>query len=215
MRWAVLWHCFRWKGLIRQEEESKIPNLYISTLFNNASVWLCPVKLACLENFLPIQFSCSVLSYSLWPHGLQHTRPHCPSASPRVFPSSCSLCWWFSPAISSSDALFSFCSQSFPVSETFPMSQFFTSGGQSIGASASALVLPVNIQGWSPFRLTGLISLLAKGPSGVFESTTVQRYQFFGAEPSLWPNSHIHTWLLEKPKLWLYGTFAAEWCLCF
>ena len=134
-------------------------------------------------------FSLPVMSDSLQLHGLQHTRPHCPSASHRVFPSSCSLCWWFSPAISSSDALFSFCSQSFPVSETFPMSQFFTSGGQSIGASASALVLPVNIQGWSPFRLTGLISLLAKGLSGVFESTTVQRYQFFGVLPPLYSAS--------------------------
>ena len=97
----------------------------------------------------------------------------------------------------------------------FPMSQFSASGGQSIGASASASVLPMSIQGWFPLALTGLISLLSKGLSGVFSSTTVQKRQFFGIYPSLWPNSHIHTWLLGKPQLWLDGPLLAKWHLCF
>ena len=126
---------------------------------------------------------CPVLSDSLWPHGLQLARPPCPSPSPGVCPSSCSLHHWCHPAISSSDALFSFCPQSFPASGIFPMSWLFAPDDQNTGASAS--VLPVNIQGWSPLRLTGLISLLSKGLSGVFSSTTVRRHQFFGVLPSL------------------------------
>ena len=89
--------------------------------------------------------------------------------------------------------------KSFPASGSFPMGQLFASGGESIRASASASVLPMNIQGWSPLGLTGLISMLSKGLSSVFSNTTVQKYLFFGAQPSLWFNSHIHTWLLEKP----------------
>ena len=145
-------------------------------------------------------FSCQVVSNSLRPHGLQQARPPCPSPSLGVCPSSCSLHWWCYPAISSSDALFSFCPQSFPALGAFSMSHLFTSDVQNTGASASASVLSVNIQDWSSLRLTGLISLLSKGLSGVFSSTTVQKHQFFkGAKPSLWPNSHIHTWRLEKP----------------
>ena len=106
-----------------------------------------------------------------------------------------------------------FCPQSFLASGSFPMSWLFTSGGQSIGASAS--VLPMNIQGWFPFWLTGFISLQSKGLSRVFFSTTVRKYQFFGAQLSSWSNSHIHTWLLEEPQLWLYGPLSAKWCLCF
>ena len=87
--------------------------------------------------------------------------------------------------------------------------------GQSTGASASASVLPINIQDWFPLGLTGLISLLSKGLSRVFSSTTDQKHQFFSAQPSLWPNSHIRIWLLEKPQLWLYGPLSAKWCLCF
>ena len=98
------------------------------------------------------------MSDSLWPHGLKHTRPRCPSPSPRVCPSSCSLHWWCHPAISFSEALFSFCLQSFPASGTFPVSQFFTLGDQSIGVSASASVLPMNIWDWFPLVLTGYIS---------------------------------------------------------
>ena len=99
-------------------------------------------------------------------------------------------------------SLFS-CLQSFPISGSFPMSQFFTSGGTIIGASASASVLPTNIQDWFPLGLTGLISLQSKGLSRVFSNTTVQKHQFFGAQPSLWFNSHIHAWLWEQPLLWL------------
>ena len=106
---------------------------------------------------------------------------------------------WVGDAIQTSHPLspFSSCLQYFPASGSFPMSQLFTSGGQSIGASALASVLPMNIQGWSPLGLTGLISLLSKGLSRVFSKTTVQKHQFFGAQPSLWYNSHINTWLLD------------------
>ena len=108
---------------------------------------------------------------------------------------------WYHPTISPSVIPFSSCLQSFPASGSFSMSQFFTSGSQSIGASASASVLPMNFQDWSPLGLTGLISLLSKGLSRVLSNTTVQKHQFFGAQLSLWSNSYIHTWLLEKPQL--------------
>ena len=121
------------------------------------------------------------MSDSLWPRGLQHARSHCPSPSPGVCPSSCPLHQWCQLAISSSDALFSFCPQSFPAPGTFPMSWLFTSDDQNTGASVSASVLPTIIQGWFPLRLIGLISFLSKGLSGLFSSTTVQRHQFFGA----------------------------------
>ena len=115
-------------------------------------------------------FSHPVVYNSLWSHGLQHVRPPCPSPSPGVCPSSCSLHLWCHPAVSSSDALFSFCLQSFPASGTFPMSLLFISDDQNTGASASVSGLPTNIQGWSPLRLTDLISLLPKGISGVFST---------------------------------------------
>ena len=115
---------------------------------------------------------------------------------------------------SSSDARFS-CPQSFPASGSFPMSWLFTSGDQSIGASASGSVLPMNIQGWFPLGVTGLIFLLSKGLSRVFSSTRIQKYQFFGIQPSLWSSSPSHTWLLEKLWLWLYGSLWEKWCLWF
>ena len=146
-----------------------------------------------------VQFSCSVVSDSLRPHGLHHTRLPCPSPAPGVYSNSCPLSWWWHPAISSSVIPFSFCLQSFPASGSFPMSQFFASAGQSIGISASASVLPMNIQDWFPLGWTGWISLLSKWLSGVFSNTTVQRHQFFSIQLSLQSNSHIHTWLLEKP----------------
>ena len=124
-------------------------------------------------------FSLPVVSNSLWSHGPQYARSPCPSPSPEVCPSSCPLHRWCDPAISSSDALFPFCPQSFPASETFPMSQLFTSDDQYTRASASASVIPMSIQGWFPLRLTGLISLLTKGLSEDFSSTTVQRHQSF------------------------------------
>ena len=140
----------------------------------------------------------SCVSNSLWLHGLQHTRLLCPLPSPGVCPSSCSLHWWCCPAISSSDTLFSFCPQFFPASETFPISHLFALDDQNNGASDSASVLPVNTQGWSPLRLTDLISFLSKVLSGVFSSTTVPRHQFFGLLPSLWSSSH-KTWPQARP----------------
>ena len=147
---------------------------------------------------LLLLFSFPVISHSLQLHGLQHARLPCPSPSPRVCPSSCSLHWWCHPAISSSDTLFSSCPQSFPASGTFPMSCLLTSDDQNTETSASASVFPVNIQGSSPLRLTGLISLQSKGLSGVFSSTTVRRHQFFGNLPSLWSSFHNHKWPLRR-----------------
>ena len=131
--------------------------------------------------------------------GLQLARPPCPSPTPGACSNSCPLSRWWQPAISSSVIPFSSCLQSFPASESFPMSWLFTSGGQSIGVSVSASVLPMNIQSWFPLGWTGLISLLSKVLSRVFSSTTVQKHQFFGAQPYLWSTCHIHTWLLETP----------------
>ena len=127
----------------------------------------------------------SHLSDSLLPLGLQHARLPCPLLSPRVCLNSCPLSWWCHPTILSSVAPFSSCLQSFPASRFFPVSQLFASGGQHIGASASASVLPMSIQGWFPLGLTGLISLLPKGFLRVFSSTTVQKHQFFSVQPSL------------------------------
>ena len=132
-------------------------------------------------------------------HGLHHTRLPCPSPSPGVRSNSCPLSWWCYLTISSSATPFSPCPQSFPISRSFPTSKFFTSGGQIIGTSASASVLPMNIQSWFPLGLTGLVSLLSRGLSRVFSSTTVWKYQFFQTQPSLWSNSHTLTWLLKKP----------------
>ena len=126
-------------------------------------------------------FSCSVMSDSLWPHGLQHARLPCPSLSPRVCSNSCPLSRWRHPIISSSVLPFSSGPQSFPASGFFSMSQLFVLVGRSIRASASASVLPVNIWGWFPLGLTGLISLQSKGLSRVFSNTTVQKHQFFTA----------------------------------
>ena len=248
-------------------------------------------------------FSCSVMSESLWPHDLQHTRLPCPSLSPGVCPNSWPWSQWCYLSISSSVTPFPFCPQFFPVSGFCPTSWLFASGGQSIGASASASVLPMNIQSWLPFSsvsvqslscawlfvtpwttalqasrsiinsqslpklmsmesvmpsnhlilcrpllllpsifpsirifsnesalrmrwpkywsfsfsispsneysewfplgLTGLIALQSKGLSRVFSSTTIWKHQFFSTQPSLWSNSHIHIWLLEKPYLWV------------
>ena len=121
----------------------------------------------------------------LRPNGLQHTRPHCPSPTPGVYSNSCPLSRWCHPTTSSSVIPF-FCLQSFPASESFQMNQFFTSGGQNTGISASASVLPMNIQDWFPFRMDWLISLQSKGLSRVLSSTTIWKHQFFGLKPCLW-----------------------------
>ena len=141
------------------------------------------------------QFSRSVVSNSLRPHEPHHARPPCPSPTPGFHPNPCPLSWCCHSTSSSSVVPFS-CPQSFPASESFLMSRLFTSGGKSIGASAS--VFPMNIQDWFPLGLTGWISLLFKGFSRVFSNTTVWKHQFVNAQPSLWSNSHIRAWLLEK-----------------
>ena len=142
------------------------------------------------------QFSRAV-SDPLQPPRLQHTRLLCPSPIPGACSNSYPSSWWCHPTISSSVVPFSSCLQSSPTSGSFPMSRFFASGGQSIGASSS--VFPMNIQDWFVLELAGWISLKSTGLSRVFSNTTVQKHRFFGLQPSSWANSHIHTWLLEKP----------------
>ena len=160
------------------------------------------VDLTSLKQGARIQFSLvySVVSDSLQPHGLQHTRFPCLSPSPRVCWNSCPLSQWYYPTISSSViSLFSWL-QSLPASGSFPLSQFFASGGQRIGVLDSASVLPVNIQDWFPLGLTkGWISLQSKRLSRAFSNTTVQKHHFFSAQFSSESNTHIHTWPLEKP----------------
>ena len=147
------------------------------------------------------EFICSIVSDPLRLHGLQQARlPH-PSPTPGVYTNSCPLSLRCHPAISSSVVPFSSCLQSLPASGSFQMSQFCASGGQSIRASVSASVLPINIQDWSPLGWTGWISLQSKGLTRVFSNTTVQKHQFFGAQLSSQSNSHIHTWPLKNYSL--------------
>ena len=148
-----------------------------------------------------VQFSHSVMSNSLQPHELQHARPPCPSPTPGVYSNSCPSSQWCHPAISSFVVPFSSCPQSLPVSESFPMNQLFAWGGHSTGVSASASFLPKKSQGWSPSEWTGWISLQSMGLSRVFSNTTVQKHQFFSAQPSSQSNSHIHTWLWKNHSL--------------
>ena len=162
------------------------------------SIHMCVYMCVCVCVYVSVQFSHSVMSDSLWPHELQHTRPRCPSPTPAIHPNPCPLSRWCHPTISSSVVPFS-CLQSFPASGAFQISQLFTSGGQSIGVSASTSVLPMNTQDWSPLGWTGWISLQSKGLSRVFSNTTVQKHQFFGTQLSSQSNSYIHTWPLEKP----------------
>ena len=138
-----------------------------------------------LDRRSSVQFSCSVVSEYLWPHGLQHVRPPYPSPTPGVYSNTCTLSRWYYPTISSSVVPFSSCLQSFPASGPFPMSQFFASDDQSIGVSASAPVLTMNIQDWFPLGWNGWIALQSKGLSRVFSNTTVQKHQFFGTQLSL------------------------------
>ena len=138
------------------------------------------------------------MSDSLWSHGLQGAMLPSPSLSSGVSLNSCPLSQWCYPTISSSVSLFSTCLQSFPISGLFPVNQLFTPGSQSTGDPASVSVIPMNSQGWFPLGLTGLMSLLSKGFSRIFSKTTIWKDQFFGAQPSLWSNSYIRTWLLEK-----------------
>ena len=149
--------------------------------------------------FSSVQFSHSVVSDSMRPHESQHARPLCPSPTTGVYSNSCPSSRWCHPTISSSVVPFSSCPQSLSASESFPMSQLFAWGGQSIGVSASASFLLKKSQGWSPLEWTGWISLQSKGPSRVFSNTTVQKHQFFSTQLSSQSNSHIHTWPQEKP----------------
>ena len=170
----------------------KWTKLYLHMSVQATYIFLC-------FQFSSLQFSRSVVSDSLWPHESQHTRPPCPSQTPRVHSDARPSSQWCHPAISSSVVPFSSCPQSLPASESFPMSQLFAWGRQNIGASALASFLPKNTQGWSPLEWTGWISLQSKGLSRVFSNTTVQKHQFFGAKLSSQSNSRIHTWPLEKP----------------
>ena len=152
-----------------------------------------------LDNSVLCSFSRSVVSNSLWPHGLQHARPPWPWPTPGAYSNSCPLSWWCHPTISSSVAPFSPCLQSFPASGSFQMSQSFSSSGQSIGVSALASVLPVNIQDWFPLGLPGWISLQSKGLARVFSNTTVQKHQFFSIQLS---SRGLHT-------IYLISTFSS------
>ena len=146
---------------------------------------------------LMLLFSHSVVSDSLWLHGLQH--PGFPSLSLGLCSNSCPLSRWCHPPISSSVVPFSSCPQSFPALGSFQMNRFFTSGDQTTGVSASVSVLPMNTQNWLPLGLTGWISLQPKGLSRVFSNTIIQKHPFFSAQPSSQSNSHMHTWPQEKP----------------
>ena len=156
-------------------------------------------------HFSPCWFSSVAQSCanSLQPHGLQHARLPCPSPTPRACWNSCPSSWWCHPTISFSVVPFSFCLQSFPASGSFPVSQFFTSGGQSIRVSASASILPVNIPDWFPLGWTGWISLQSKGFSRVFSNTTVQKHQFFGAQLSFSKKANV----FQLRRKWCSKTF--------
>ena len=167
---------------------------WVAMAFSNAWKWKVKVK-----SLRSDQISRSVVSDSLRPHESQHARPPCPSPTPKACSNSCPSSQWCYTTISSSVVPFSSHLQSFPASGSFPMSQLFTSGGESIGVSASASVLPMNIQDWFPLGLIALISFQSKGLSRVFSNTTVQKHQFFSTQPSSQSNTLIHTWLLEKP----------------
>ena len=184
--------------LTEKNKQTLRPTNYI---FSFHTLPLLPFNFNILENneILSVQFSCSVMSKSLQSHGLHHTRLPCQSPTTRAYSNSCPLSRWCHPAISSSVVPFSSHLQSFPASGSFLRSQFFASGGQIIRVSASASVSPMNIQDWFSLGWTGLISLQSKGLSRVFSNTIVQKHQFFGTQLSSQPNSHIHTWRLEKP----------------
>ena len=155
--------------------------------------------ISCLSSIQSVTRSCPTLYH---PMDCKHARPPCPSPTPGVL-NSCPLSWWCHPTISSSVIPFSSCLQSFPASGSFPVSQLFTSGGQNIGISASASVLPMNLQDWFPLGWTGWISLQSKGLSRVFSNTTVQKHWFFNDKPSLWSSSQA---LWSKSQLWLLKT---------
>ena len=183
--------------------------MFIAAVFKIARTWKQPKCPSTKERIKKlgyiyamehsVQFSRSVVSDSLWPHELQHARPPYPSPTPGVYSNSCPSSQWCHPTISSSVVPFSSQPQSFPESGSFQISQLFAWGGPIIGVSASTSVLPMNTQDWSPLGWTGWVSLQSKGLSRVFSNTTVPKHQFFSAQLSSQSDSHIHTWLLEKP----------------
>ena len=177
----------------------KLTSRFISSCSNQDSMVVTRKYIGTASVTSSVQFSLSVVSDSLRPHEPQHARPPCPSPTTGVYPNPCPLSQWYHATISFSVIPFSSHLQYFPESGSFPINQFFASAGKSNGASASASVLPMNTQDWSPLGWTGWISLQSKGLSGVFSNTTVQKHQFFGAQLSSPSNSHIHTWPLEKP----------------
>ena len=154
-----------------------------------------PWNALCIQKHFVVVVQSLSLSDYLWPHGMQHTRLPCPSPLSEL-PQTLPFSQWCHPTISFSAVPFSSCLQTFPLSTSFPINWLFPWGVQIMGASALASVPPVYIQDWFPLGLTGLILLQSKGLSRVFSNTTLQKHQFFGAQPSLWSNSHIHTWLL-------------------
>ena len=188
--------------IIRDEDDTK-QQQHKQILLNN----LC---LPMLSSIYLLLFSHSVVPDSLQPHEQQHASLLCPSPSPGVCSNSCPLSQWCHPPSSPSVVPFFSCPQSFPASGSFPISRLFTSGGQSIRASASASVLPMNIQNWFPLGLTSWISLQSKGLSRVFSNTTVQKHQFFSAQPSVQSSSHIRTWLPGNTfHIFIFPQFAA------
>ena len=186
------WNFMKTRIYVSFADTFPVPSTHINSLI------MFYVVLYVVYMFNSVQFSRSVMSYSLWLHWLQHTRPPCPSPTPGVYLNSCPLSQWCHPTISFSVIPFSSHLQSFPTSGSFQTSQLFRSGGQSIGVSASVSVLPVNTQDWFPLGWTGWISLQSKGFSRVFCNTTVQKHKFFGAQLSSQSNSHIRTWPLEN-----------------
>ena len=175
------------------QTEVRFSSVKYDLFFKDNLCHLCGVR------FSSVQFSHSAVSNSLWPRESQHARPPCPSPTPGVYSNSCPSSRWCHPTNSSSVVPFSSCTQSLPASGSFPMSQLFAWGGQSIGVSASASVLPMNTQDWSSLGWIGWISLQSKGLSRVFSNTTVPKHWFFSAQLSSQSSSHIHTWPLEKP----------------
>ena len=216
---ATLWTVAHWAplsmGFSRQEYWSGLPYLPPGDLLNSrieptslisaalaggffttSATWEAPCVCVCVCVLL---FSLKVMSTSLQPIKLQHSRLPCLSLSPRVCSNSCPLSRWCHPTIWSSVPFLLLLHSIFPSIRVFSTELPLCFRCPKFGASASASVLPMNIQGWFPLGLTGWISLLSKGVSRVFSSTTVQKHQFFGTQPSLWSNSHICTWVLEKP----------------
>ena len=190
----IYWIC-------NEESGKRIPHFIfsLSSILSELIIFSWKYNPLIIIQFSSVQFSSFQSLSCVRLHESQHTRLTCPSPTPRVYSDLCSSSWWCHPAISSSVVPFSSCPQSLPASGSFPISQHLAWGGQSIGVSASASVLPMNTQDWSPLGWTGWISLQSKGLSRVFSNTAVQKHQFFHAQFSSQSNSHIHTWPLEKP----------------